>query len=70
LPHPQHDAVPTGAGLSRRSPKGEGGLHPSYAAEKPRLGSSAGFLMNHPFIARALEAGAGDDGRPYFVMEL
>jgi tetratricopeptide (TPR) repeat protein len=27
-------------------------------------------LMNHPFIARALEAGAGDDGRPYFVMEL
>jgi len=27
-------------------------------------------LMNHPFIAQALEAGAGDDGRPYFVMEL
>ena len=27
-------------------------------------------LMNHPYIAQALEAGAGDDGRPYFVMEL
>jgi serine/threonine protein kinase len=26
--------------------------------------------MNHPYIAQALEAGAGDDGRPYFVMEL
>jgi non-specific serine/threonine protein kinase/serine/threonine-protein kinase len=26
--------------------------------------------MNHPFIAQALEAGSGDDGRPYFVMEL
>ena len=27
-------------------------------------------LMNHPCIAQALEAGAGEDGRPYFVMEL
>jgi tetratricopeptide (TPR) repeat protein len=27
-------------------------------------------LMNHPFIAQGLEAGAGEDGRPYFVMEL
>ena len=27
-------------------------------------------MMNHPYIAQALEAGAGDDGRPYFVMEL
>ncbi|HKW03379.1 MAG TPA: serine/threonine-protein kinase [Vicinamibacterales bacterium] len=27
-------------------------------------------LMNHPYIAQALEAGAGEDGRPYFVMEL
>src|SRR5262245_6942496 len=27
-------------------------------------------LMNHPYIAQALEAGASDDGRPYFVMEL
>ena len=26
--------------------------------------------MNHPYIAQALEAGAGEDGRPYFVMEL
>jgi tetratricopeptide (TPR) repeat protein len=26
--------------------------------------------MNHPYIAQALEAGAGKDGRPYFVMEL
>ena len=26
--------------------------------------------MNHPYIAQALEAGAADDGRPYFVMEL
>jgi tetratricopeptide (TPR) repeat protein len=27
-------------------------------------------LMNHPFIAQALDAGESDDGRPYFVMEL
>jgi serine/threonine protein kinase/tetratricopeptide (TPR) repeat protein len=27
-------------------------------------------MMNHPYIAQALEAGAGEDGRPYFVMEL
>jgi tetratricopeptide (TPR) repeat protein len=27
-------------------------------------------LMNHPYIAQALEAGTGEDGRPYFVMEL
>jgi len=27
-------------------------------------------LMNHPYIAQALEAAAGEDGRPYFVMEL
>ena len=26
--------------------------------------------MNHPFIAQALEAGAAEGGRPYFVMEL
>jgi len=27
-------------------------------------------MMNHPYIAQALDAGAGEDGRPYFVMEL
>jgi serine/threonine protein kinase len=27
-------------------------------------------LMNHPHIARVLDAGATDSGRPYFVMEL
>jgi len=27
-------------------------------------------MMNHPYIAQAFEAGAGDDGRPYVVMEL
>ena len=27
-------------------------------------------LMDHPNIARALDAGATDTGRPYFVMEL
>jgi eukaryotic-like serine/threonine-protein kinase len=27
-------------------------------------------LMDHPGIARALDAGATDGGRPYFVMEL
>ena len=27
-------------------------------------------LMNHPFIAQALDAGESEDGRPYFVMEL
>src|SRR3990172_2645081 len=27
-------------------------------------------LMDHPNIARALDAGATDSGRPYFVMEL
>jgi non-specific serine/threonine protein kinase/serine/threonine-protein kinase len=26
-------------------------------------------LMNHPSIARALDAGTSEDGRPYFVME-
>jgi len=26
-------------------------------------------LMNHPFIARAYEAGSSDDGRPFFAME-
>ena len=26
--------------------------------------------MNHPHIARVLDAGSTDDGRPYFVMEL
>jgi eukaryotic-like serine/threonine-protein kinase len=27
-------------------------------------------LLNHPYIARVLDAGATDQGRPYFVMEL
>src|SRR5262249_48547919 len=27
-------------------------------------------LMDHPHIARVLDAGAGTDGRPFFVMEL
>src|SRR5205823_3117890 len=27
-------------------------------------------LMDHPHIARVLDAGATDTGRPYFVMEL
>jgi len=27
-------------------------------------------VMNHPHIARVFDAGATDDGRPYFVMEL
>ena len=27
-------------------------------------------LMNHPNIAKVIDAGATDDGRPYFVMEL
>src|SRR5262245_53821108 len=27
-------------------------------------------MMDHPHIARVLDAGATDDGRPYFVMEL
>jgi tetratricopeptide (TPR) repeat protein len=27
-------------------------------------------MMNHPYIAQALEAAAAEDGRPYFVMEL
>src|SRR5204863_1226149 len=27
-------------------------------------------LMDHPNIARVLDAGATDSGRPYFVMEL
>jgi len=26
-------------------------------------------LMNHPYIARAYEAGSSDDGRPFFAME-
>jgi serine/threonine protein kinase len=27
-------------------------------------------MMDHPNIARVLDAGATDGGRPYFVMEL
>src|ERR687884_1751285 len=27
-------------------------------------------LMDHPHIAKVLDAGTTDDGRPYFVMEL
>ena len=27
-------------------------------------------MMDHPYIAHVLDAGAADDGRPYFVMEL
>src|SRR4051794_23596096 len=27
-------------------------------------------LMDHPHIARVLDAGASESGRPYFVMEL
>ncbi len=27
-------------------------------------------LMDHPFVAKVLDAGATDEGRPYFVMEL
>ena len=27
-------------------------------------------LMDHPSIARVLDAGKSDQGRPYFVMEL
>jgi serine/threonine protein kinase len=36
-----------------------------FAAERQALA-----LMDHPNIARVLDAGATDTGRPYFVMEL
>ena len=36
-----------------------------FAAERQTLA-----LMDHPNIARVLDAGATEDGRPYFVMEL
>jgi WD40 repeat protein/serine/threonine protein kinase len=36
-----------------------------FEAEKQALA-----MMDHPNIARVLDAGATDDGRPYFVMEL
>src|ERR1700726_1376051 len=36
-----------------------------FAAERQALA-----LMDHPNIARVLDAGATDAGRPYFVMEL
>ena len=36
-----------------------------FAAERQTLA-----LMDHPAIARVIDAGASDDGRPYFVMEL
>ncbi|MHC5025069.1 MAG: serine/threonine protein kinase, partial [Planctomycetota bacterium] len=35
-----------------------------FESERQAIG-----LMNHPSIARVLDAGATDDGRPYFVME-
>src|ERR1700683_3816354 len=36
-----------------------------FEAERQALG-----MMDHPNIARVLDAGATDAGRPYFVMEL
>jgi hypothetical protein len=36
-----------------------------FAAEQQALA-----MMDHPYIARVLDAGATDSGRPYFVMEL
>jgi tetratricopeptide (TPR) repeat protein len=36
-----------------------------FEAERQALG-----VMDHPAIARVLDGGATDDGRPYFVMEL
>ncbi|MCA9277457.1 MAG: serine/threonine protein kinase, partial [Phycisphaerales bacterium] len=36
-----------------------------FEAEKQALA-----MMDHPNIARVLDAGTTDDGRPYFVMEL
>src|SRR5262249_20308060 len=36
-----------------------------FAAERQALA-----LMDHPHIAKVLDAGATDSGRPYFVMEL
>ena len=38
---------------------------PRFEAERQALA-----LMDHPNIARVFDAGATDDGRPYFVMEL
>ena len=40
------------------------GLGARFEAERQALA-----LMTHPAIARILDAGRGDDGRPYFVME-
>src|SRR6185369_16516357 len=44
---------------------GEGGCGVVYMAEQQELA-----LMDHPNIARVLDAGATETGRPYFVMEL
>src|SRR5271154_431162 len=44
---------------------GEGGFGLVFVAERQALA-----LMDHPNIARVLDAGTTDSGRPYFVMEL
>jgi serine/threonine protein kinase/tetratricopeptide (TPR) repeat protein len=46
------------------------GMDTSQVLARFEVERQALALMNHPFIAHGLEAGAGEDGRPYFVMEL
>jgi tetratricopeptide (TPR) repeat protein len=46
------------------------GMDSAQVLSRFELERQALAMMNHPFIAQALDAGASDDGRPYFVMEL
>jgi non-specific serine/threonine protein kinase/serine/threonine-protein kinase len=47
-----------------------GGLHGENARARFEAERQALAVMNHPGIARILDAGATDDGVPYFAMEL
>src|SRR4030095_4198877 len=45
-------------------------MYPRQGIRRFQLERQALAMMAHPNIARVLEAGATESGRPYFVMEL
>jgi serine/threonine protein kinase len=48
-----------------RSERGPGAILARFEAERQAIA-----LMDHPNVAKLLDAGATEDGRPFFVMEL